>query len=130
MKAGPQRRRVHPARESAAAETDDSIAKRRTLRPRPSVVVRPSYISNETCFAIGSIVARKFVELIVPKCHEVTRLGRTVMVPIDEFERVVRELGQVDVDAGEGESAEGPADDEPRSVDDVLRRIGKERVAS
>jgi hypothetical protein len=97
--------------------------------PRPSVVVRPSFVSNETALAIGGIVARKFIERIVPRCREVTRLGHTVMVSIDEFERVVRELGQCADDARKIELAEEHDDDQPTSIDDVLGRIGRERVA-
>ena len=102
----------------------------RNLRPRPAVIVRPSYVSDETCFAVLGIVARKFREIIVPKCERVSRIGHTVAVEIGEAERVMRSLA-VDADDQTIDLAhEDLDDDQPQTAEEVARRLGKERVAS
>jgi hypothetical protein len=103
----------------------------RSIKPRPAVVLRPSYVSDETCFAVLGIVARKFREVVVPRCERVTRLGRTVAVELDEAERVMRTLASAASAAGADVEDHDQADDDgqPRTVAEVLRRLGKTRAA-
>jgi hypothetical protein len=96
----------------------------RALKPRPAMVVRPSFVSNETSFALFGIVPRKFLERIAPECEHVTRIGKTVLVPIDEAERVV--LAMAIGDRAEGAVPENDGDEQPHSVADVLAQIGRE----
>ena len=91
--------------------------------------MRPSFVSDETCFAVLGIVARKFRERIVPECERVTRIGHTVVVELSEAERAMRELGATTEAEGTEQDQGEDDDDQPTSVDDVLRRIGKERIA-
>jgi hypothetical protein len=56
-----------------------------------------------------------------------SRIGHTLIVTADDFYRLLELTRVVD---GETDAPEVDRDDDqPRSVDDVLRRIGKERVA-
>jgi hypothetical protein len=97
---------------------------KRHMRPRPPLVVRPSFVSNESCFAVLGLVPRKVLETIVPKCASVSRVGRTVLVDLDEAERVVRELGTT---ADESEPTEDPR--QPSTVGEVLAELGLERAS-
>ena len=97
----------------------------RALRPRPAVVVRPSYVSDETCFAVLGIVPRKFREQLVPLCEQATRLGHTVAVPLDEAEQAMRTLAATP-DADDEQTSDERDEDEPTSVADVMRRAGRE----
>ncbi len=72
---------------------------KRPLRPRPPVVVRPSFVSDETCFAVLGITPRKFRERVVPLCGPVTRLGHTICVELAEAERAMRSIATDDGEA-------------------------------
>ena len=99
------------------------------MRPRPPLTIRPSFVSNETSFAVVGVTGRKFIERIIPRCRE-SRLGHTAIVPIDEVERVVRALATADGANDEDNDATGEQEDEgPASVEAVLARLGKVRTA-
>lgn len=106
-------------RSPVAAERNGST---RRLKSRPPIVVRPLFVSQDSAFALLGITARKFLELVAPRCERVTRLGKSVLVSVDEAERVV---GSMAVDSGDGEPVERD-DDQPQSVDQVLAALGKE----
>ena len=91
------------------------------------MVMRPSFVSNETSFAVLAIVPRKFLERVVPHCERVTRIGKTVLVELEEAERVIRELGAIE--SGSESETEASPGREPKSIDDVLRAIGRERAS-
>ncbi len=93
------------------------------MKPRPPVVARPSYVSQENVLTILGIVPWKHLERIVPLCTRVTRIGKTVLVELDEAERVIRELA-----SGEAEAAHGVENDVPQTVDGVLARLGYQRA--
>jgi hypothetical protein len=97
----------------------------RKLRPRPAIVVRPSFVSDATCFAVLGIVPRKFREQLVPLCEHVTRLGQTVAVPLDEAEQSMRKLAATP-DSDDEQTSDARDEDEPTSVADVMRRAGRE----
>jgi hypothetical protein len=94
--------------------------------------VRPSFVSQETSFAVLGIVPRKFLEIIAPRCKRVSRVGKTVLVELEEAERVVCSLS-VDLN-GETATDELPAagprndDGQPTTAAEVLRRLGMELV--
>jgi hypothetical protein len=98
-------------------------AKRR-LKPRQPMVVRPSFVSNETCLTVLGLVPRKFLEVVVPRCRDVTRVGRTVLVDLDEAERVVRDLGDTANDAATTEDTR-----QPTTEAEVLAELGLERAS-
>jgi len=98
----------------------------RNRRPRPPIVVRPSYVSDETCFAVLGILPRPFRERIVPRCKRVARIGRRVVVELDEVERVMRSLST----GGDEADNEAAIDDDPSTADEVLRRLGRVRAPS
>jgi hypothetical protein len=102
----------------------------RKIKPRPALVVRASYVSQETCFAVLGITARKFLDVIVPKCAGVARLGRTAVVPLDEAERVLAAMALDEApEADDRVEPDEDDDEQPTTADEVLRRLGKERVA-
>jgi hypothetical protein len=100
----------------------------RPTKPRPPIVVRPSFVSDETTFAVLGITPRKFREQVVPKCERVSRIGHTVAVELEEAERVMRSLAAAGDEPAIDLTHED--DDQPTTPDAVLARIGKERVAS
>ncbi len=106
-----------------ASHPGNANAATRELKPRPPVVARPSYVSQENVLTILGIVPRKYLERIVPLCTRVTRIGKTVLVELDEAERVIRELA-----SGEAEAAHGVENDVPQTVDGVLARLGYQRA--
>jgi hypothetical protein len=125
----PMKATTSPDRERRAVQLAEvkpvPADRRRALRPRAPMALRVSFVSQENCLAILGIVPRKFREVIVPRCAHVTRIGKTALVPIDEAEQAVMDLGTcVEPEAGhdQGDDDEG----QPRSVDDVLARIGRE----
>ena len=111
------------ARRLGPPEAPPEGAKRR-FKPRSPIVVRPSFVSNETCLTVLGLVPRKFLETIVPKCVGVTRVGRTVLVDIDEAERVVRDLG---VTANDTETTQDTR--QPMTEAEVLAELGLERAS-
>jgi hypothetical protein len=101
----------------------------RNLRPRPAVVLRPSYVSDATCFAILGITPRKFRERIVPRCERVSRLGHTVAVELEEAERAMRALSSSPDEEAIDLTRDDDEDDQPQTPDEFLARLGRERVA-
>jgi hypothetical protein len=97
----------------------------RRRKPRPPLVVRPSFVSQDTSFAVLGLTPRKFLDLLVPRCGgEVVRIGRTVLVPLEVAEARLRCL------AGDSAAVEAQLDDEdgqPASVDQVLASVGMRR---
>jgi hypothetical protein len=100
----------------------------RPRKPRPLVVVRPSFVSQDSSPALLGLSARKFLEVLVPKCAgDVVRVGRTVLIPLDAAERALRALstgGDNDLDATGGDESATPL-----SVDAVLATVGMRRTA-
>jgi hypothetical protein len=99
----------------------------RAMKPRPAMVVRPSFVSQENCFAVLGVTPRKYLELIVPGCDHASRLGKTVCVPLDEAEHAVLAMAVVGDETAKDDVERGD-DDQPRSIDDVLRAVGRERA--
>jgi hypothetical protein len=56
-------------RSPVAAERNGST---RRLKSRPPIVVRPLFVSQDSAFALLGITARKFLELVAPRCERVT----------------------------------------------------------
>ncbi len=98
----------------------------RDLKPRAPVVTAPIAVSQLTCQSLLGIDDRRFLELVVPRCKGVARVGRLRIVEADEVRRVLRDLAPVEED----EPAPVAANDgvEP-SVDDMLAKLGRRRVA-
>ena len=97
----------------------------RRMKPRAPVVVRPLFVTQNNAFALLGVAPRKFLESIAPKCERSTRIGKTVLVPVDEAERVILELGEAfgEHDAHGADHAEEP---QPETAAAVLRALGKE----
>lgn len=98
----------------------------RRLRPRQPLALAAATVSQLTCLSLLGVDPRRYLDHLVPLCgDEIARLGRLRVVPMDVAVEALRRL------AARGE---GPADDEfedtdePRSVDDVLAQIGRERA--
>jgi hypothetical protein len=98
----------------------------RTRKALPALVVRASFVSQETSFALLGVVGRKFLEVLVPQCRGVTRLGRTVLVELEEAEHVLRKLAVVADEQTKGTDTRD--DSQLTSVDDVLARVGVRRA--
>jgi hypothetical protein len=102
----------------------------RRMRTRPSVAVAPLAISTENCLAVGGITPRKLREALaahpdIPR----SRLGHTLLVEPAHFHELLERL-RVGDDEAEGLDDHDEDDDAPRTVDDVLARVGLERVAA
>ena len=100
----------------------------RVRKPRPPVVVRPSFVSQDSSPAVLGLCARKFLDVLVPKCAgEVVRVGRTVMIPLEVAEVALRALS---VSPGEGvDLAQHTDHPQPASVEAVLASVGMRRRA-
>jgi len=100
----------------------------RPRKPRPPVVVRPSFVSQDSSPALLGLCRRKFLDVLVPKCAcDVVRVGRTVLIPLDVAEAALRALSP-----GREDGTDSKADDDnvtPISVDAVLAKVGMRRSA-
>ena len=100
----------------------------RARKPRPPVVVRPSFVSQDSSPALLGLSPRKFLEVLVPKCAgDVVRVGRTVLIPLDVAEGALRALS-----TGGDDDTKSTANDDtltPTSVDAVLATVGMRRTA-
>ena len=98
----------------------------RPRTPRPSVVVRPSFVSQETAFTVLGLTPRKFLDVLVPRCRaDVVRVGRTVLLPTEVAEVALRSLtgGR----ATTVPEREGDDDEQPATVDAILASVGMHR---
>jgi hypothetical protein len=103
----------------------------RARTPRPPIVVRPSFVSQETAFAVLGLTPRKFLDVLVPRCRdEVVRVGRTVLVPTETAELALRSLtddhaaSAPDLDPT---SHDGDHEESPATVDAILASVGMHR---
>jgi hypothetical protein len=97
---------------------------RRPRTPRASIVVRPSFVSQETAFTVLGLAPRKFLDVLVPRCRaDVVRVGRTVLLPTEVAEVALRSLT-----ADRATTPEHNDDDEqPATVDAILASVGMHR---
>jgi hypothetical protein len=102
--------------------------KRGPRRPRPPIAVAPLAISTETCLQLGGITDRKMRDALAryPEIAR-SRIGHTLLVTPEAFAELLERTRVTEGDVAGVDQVED--DDQPTSVDDVLRRIGKERVA-
>jgi hypothetical protein len=100
----------------------------RQRKPRPPVIVRPSFVSQDSSPALLGLCARKFLDVLVPRCAgDVVRVGRTVLIPLDVAEGALQALS-----TGGDDNTNSTANDEsamPTSVDAVLASVGMRRSA-
>jgi hypothetical protein len=89
--------------------------------------VRPSFVSQETSFAVLGLPPRKFLEALVPRCQDdVVRIGRTVLLPIEAAEAALHSLrAEASVTVQEDERG----DEQAESVDAVLASVNMKRSA-
>lgn len=97
-------------------------------RPRPPIAVAPLAISTETCLQLGGITDRKMRDALsrfpdVPR----SRIGHTILVTPEAFAELLERTRVTEGDANEL-ADQSEDDDQPKSVDDVLRKLGKERA--
>ncbi len=98
----------------------------RPRTPRPSVVVRPSFVSQETAFTVLGLTPRKFLDVLVPRCRaDVVRVGRTVLLPTEVAELALRSLtgGR----ATTVSEHDGDDDEQSATVDALLASVGMHR---
>ena len=89
-------------------------------------MLRPSYVSQETAFAVLGLPPRKFLEVLVPRCRNaVVRVGRTVLLPIDAAEAAL--LSLADESATFADADEVNLGEHPVSVDAVLASVNMRR---
>ena len=75
----------------------------RVRKPRPPIVVRASFVSQDSSPALLGLCARKFLEVLVPRCREdAVRVGRTVLIPLDVAEAALRAIRSCPEDAFSG----------------------------
>jgi hypothetical protein len=105
--------------------------KRGPRRPRPPIAVAPMAVSTENVLAIAGLTPRKFREALAAYPDvERSRLGHTVLVTPQAFGELLERLRVTEGDDAPDEQDQGEDDDDqPTSVDDVIRKLGKERIA-
>jgi hypothetical protein len=127
---GPGAPKVVAARKAGELER---VPMARNLQPRPAVVIRPAFVSQETCLQVLGVDARRYLELVLPACAgQVTRLGKLRLVPLDAAEVALRALAAAgdDVDGAAVDAAEHEeAVRQPQTVDEVLAAVGRRRIA-
>ncbi len=108
--------------------------KKRAIKARPALVVRPIFVSQETAFAVLDITPRKFREWLVPLCREsVVRMGKSALIPADVAEGKLRGLA-VKAAVGDVDDNPDPPQDEPtdgeelQTVDAILHALGRRRA--
>ncbi len=98
--------------------------------PNPAPALAPALVSQLTSIAILGIDERRFLDRVVPLCRpHVTRFGKLRLIPIDVAVAKLRELADGDEAVNPTVAANDGAASEPRTVDEVLARVGHRRVA-
>jgi hypothetical protein len=99
----------------------------RPRKPSPPVVVRPSFVSQDSSPVLLGLCPRKFLDVLVPRCAgDVVRVGRTVLIPLDVAEGALRALST----GGDDDTDSTPNDTlTSTSVDAVLATVGMRRSA-
>ncbi len=115
-------------------------AKKRRTAARPTISVRPLFVSQETAFVVLGITPRKFLDLVVPMCRDsVVRIGKSALIPADVAEGRLLALAARGASAnpttatarGDGDGdGDGKNDDGEgaQTVDEILRRLGRQRT--
>jgi len=109
---------------------------KRATKPRPPVALRASFVSQENCFAVLGVDPRRYLERVVPLCRgHVIALGKLRLTPIDVAEEKLRDMAatpSADVSVPDGDEDQDDDEDEgqPRSVNEVLRAVGRARAPS
>jgi hypothetical protein len=104
------------------------MTSQRHIKPRPPVVVRPSFVSQDSSPALLGLCARKFLDVLVPMCAgDVVRVGRTVLIPLEVAECALRALSTSGDDGADSTASDDTVP--PASVDAVLAAIGMRRTA-
>jgi hypothetical protein len=130
MKANRSPDRERRALKLASVKTAPADRACRTVRPRTPIAVAPTAISTENCLSVAGVMPWKFREALdehpdIPR----SRIGHTVIVAASDFLSLLERLR---VDAVPDENHVEPAhqgdedEGQPRSVDDVLAKIGRE----
>jgi hypothetical protein len=97
---------------------------KRATKPRPPVALRASFVSQENCFAVLGVDPRRYLERVVPLCRgHVIALGKLRLTPIDVAEEKLCEMAATP-------SADDDDECQPRSVNEVLRAVGRARAPS
>jgi hypothetical protein len=114
----------------ASAKKLKTATVKRSFSPRPPIAVAPLAISTENCLLIGGIVSRKLRELLaqhpdVPR----SRAGHTIIVEASHFYALLERVRVPERESEQREARDDENDDQPTSVDDVLARLGKERIS-
>ena len=88
-------------------------------------------MSQENCFAVLGVDPRRYLDRVVPLCRgHVVSLGKLRLTPVDVAEEKLRELTTIQGDTERFGSERDDDEDQPRSIDDVLRAVGRERTSS
>ncbi len=96
----------------------------RKLLPRPPVVVAPLLVSQLNSLAVAGIDARRFLELVRDCKLAHGRRGKLVFVSAEVLREALAGTTAAEKDATVDDVDDVTGDD-PRSVDDVLRLIGR-----
>ena len=111
--------------------------KKRRTSARPTISVRPLFVSQETAFVVLGITPRKFLDLVVPMCLDsVVRIGKSALIPADVAEGKLLALaarGATTNPTATTERADGEANDDydgdgVQTADQILRGLGRRRT--
>jgi len=104
-----------------------TTSKRREIKPRETSFVAPRAvtISDRTSAALVGLEPRAFRELVTRRKIPHVRIGDRVVVLASEFEKFIERASSEPSEQSEPIDV----DDSPSSVDAVLARLGRRRVA-
>lgn len=116
--------------------TTDADERRRRVRPRSPLVAMVSHVSQETSGPVFGIDGRRYLELLRQHADEltITNVGKLRLVSVEDLRELLSRLAvdestaTDEVDAGA--ETEEDDDDQPRSVDAELRRVGRVRTTA
>lgn len=105
---------------------------KRPVTPRPPVALRAAFVSQENCFAVLGVDPRRYLDRVVPLCRgHVVALGKLRLTPLDVAEEKLREVAAAQSSEAAGaECGEDKDPDQPASINDVLRAVGRARTSS
>jgi hypothetical protein len=104
----------------------------RPLRPRAPTAIAPATVSQLSCLPVLGVDERRFLEIVVPKCEHVSRLGRLRVVEVDDALRALRDLAPAEDPGEDPNEVRGDESEESgdfASVDAVLKKLGRVRKA-
>jgi hypothetical protein len=94
-----------------------------------SLAIAPATVTDRTCAAVTGLEPRAFCELVSREKIPHARIGRRVVVRLDDFLAAVARLSSVAAIDVEAADEGGEEEAQPEDADSFLRSIGRRRSA-